>query len=298
MEHVRSFSREFPTGDRAVLHLESRSGEVIVEGRDVDKVVVDAVIHVWTDLSSEADDAAALVERNMELDGHRVIIRTPSIDQRQGWGAMFGHGSRVDYHVRVPRRTAARVLARSGAVQITRVEGVVHTEALSGKIGIDEVTGNVTVVSRSGNVLVERVQGDVTADARSGKLRIRDVRGCLQIESRSGSIELDGVAGDVRASARSGSVNIDNLDGKLQLRAHAGSVRFRGRVTDDVEIEANAGSITFAIDPAFPFYVEAESAVGSVSSDLPPRRERPGDGDGGPRVRLRTRAGSIRLTRM
>jgi hypothetical protein len=298
MEHVRSISREFATGDKAVLHLESRSGEVIVEGRDGDRVTVDAVIHVWTDLSTDADDAAALVERNMELDGHRVIIRTPSIDQRQGWGAMFGHGSRVDYHIRVPRRTAVRVLARSGAVQITRVEGVVHTEALSGKIGIDEVTGNVTVVSRSGNVLVERVQGDVSADARSGKLRIRDVRGSLQIESRSGRIELDSIAGDVRASARSGSVNLDNLEGKLSLRAHAGSVRFRGRVIDDVEIEANAGSITFAVDPAFPFFVEAESSVGSVSSDLPPRRERPGTGEGGPKVRLRTRAGSIRLTRM
>jgi hypothetical protein len=74
-------------------------------------------------------------------------------------------------------------------------------------------------------------------------------------------------------------------------------MRYRGRVCDDMDIEAHAGSITLAVDPDAPFFVDAESQVGSVRSDLAPRRNGGTAAAGGPRVKLRSRAGSIRLTR-
>ena len=82
----------------------------------------------------------------------------------------------------------------------------------------------------------------------------------------------------------------------MQAKSRAGSVRFKGAVHGDVDIEAHAGSIVFAVDPAFPFYIDAESHGGSVRSDLPPRAKGDAPQAGGPRVRLRTRAGSIRIT--
>lgn len=299
MEHVRTVTREFHTGEKAVLHLEARSGDVIVEGRnDRASVVIDAVVRVWTDLSAEADDAAALVERNMEQDEHRVIVRAPSLQNRQGWSGLFGGRSRIDYHVVVPVRSAVRVLSRSGGVQITRIEGVVHTEALSGKIGVEDVRGNVTVVSRSGTVLVERIEGNVSAEARSGRMRLREISGEARVDARSGTIDIEGVRGDLQATATSGSLNIDDAGARVRARAKAGSVRFRGRVAGDIDIEAHAGSITFAVDPAHPFFLEAEASVGSVRSDLEPRRGGGPPTDGGPKVRLRSHAGSIRITKL
>jgi hypothetical protein len=64
-----------------------------------------------------------------------------------------------------------------------------------------------------------------------------------------------------------------------------------------MDMEAHAGSITLAVDPEFPFFLDAETHVGSVRSDLPPRRNGSGPAAGGPRVKLRSHAGSIRLTR-
>lgn len=300
MEHIRTITRDFGTGARAVLHLESRSGSVVVEGREQDRVSVEAVVHFWSDISGEADDAAALVARGMEQDGHRVIMRAPSLTTAQGRGLLIHlglRGSRVDYAVQVPRKTAVRVLSRSGSVRIAHVDGVVHTEALSGKIAVEDVTGDVTTSSRSGGVQVERVRGKVTADARSGKLRIREVEGGVEAEARSGTLEIENVSGDVRAIARSGSMTIERCGGKLYARSRAGTMRYRGRVADDMDIEAHAGSITFAADPATPFFVDAESRAGGVHSDLAPRADGAGPGAGGPRVRLRSHAGSIRLTR-
>jgi len=298
MEHVRTITREFQTGEKAVLHLESRSGAVIVEGRESDRVVIDAVVRVWTDLSVEADDAARLVEQAMEQDAHRVIVRMPALPRREGWAVLFGQGSRVDYHVRVPLRCAVRVLSKSGTVQITRVEGVVHTEAMSGKVGIDDITGDVTAISRSGSLLVERVRGDVAADARSGKVVVNHVQGNVEIDARSGTVEVADVTGDVKIASRSGSVTIDDVRGGMNVKSRAGSTRYRGRVLADSEFEAVAGSIHLAVDPDFPFFVDAESLAGSVRSDLPPRRNGAAPASGGPKVRLRTRAGSIRLSKL
>jgi hypothetical protein len=273
---------------------------VIVEGRDLDRVVVEAVIRVWTDISAEADDAVALVERNMEQDGHRVIVRAPSLGTPEGhslFSLVGWRSSRVDYNVRVPRNTAVRVLSRSGAVQIGHVTGIVHTEALSGKISLADLGGDVTAISRSGALTVERVGGDLAVDARSGKVRIKDVRGRLTVESRSGALEVEDVGSEVRLLSRAGAVAVANVCGKLYARTRAGSMRYRGRVVADMDIEAHAGSITLAVDPDFPFFVDAESHVGSVRSDLPPRRNGGTPSGGGPRVKLRSRAGSIRLTR-
>jgi DUF4097 and DUF4098 domain-containing protein YvlB len=300
MEQVRTVTRTFPTGHKAVLHLEARSGSVIAEGRDIDHVIVEATVHVWTDISAEADDAATLVERNMEQDGHRVIVRAPSLRTEEGRG-IFGivgwKSSRIDYLVRIPRHTAVRVLSRSGAVQIAHVEGLVHTEALSGRIGVEDVNGDVTASSRSGSLLIERVNGDLSVDARSGKVRVKDVTGKASIEVRSGSLEVEDVAGDLRVISRAGSVSVANAGGKLYARSRAGSMRYRGRVCDDMDIEAHAGSVTLAVDPDFPFFIDAESHVGSVRSDLPPRRNGAGPAVDGPKVRVRSHAGSIRLTR-
>lgn len=300
MEHVRTITREFETGEKAVLHLESRSGSVVVEGRASDRIVVEAAVRVWTDLSSEADDAASLVARGMEQDAHRVIVRAPSLRTGEGRGIFTLVGmkrSRIDYHVRVPLRTAVRVLSRSGAVRITHVEGLVHAEAMSGRVGIEAVKGDVTAVSRSGALLVERITGNLTVDVRSGKVRIKGVSGTLGVEARSGSIEIEDVGGDVRLLSRAGSVSVANAGSKLYARTRAGSTRYRGRVAGDFDIEAHAGSITLAVDPDYPFFIDAESHVGSMRSDLPPRRNGSAPAEGGPRVRLRSHAGSIRLTR-
>ena len=83
MEQLRTVTREFQTGDKAVLHLESRSGSVLVESRDADRIVVEATVKIWSDIAAEADDAAELVLRHMEQDGHRVIVRAPPINSSE-----------------------------------------------------------------------------------------------------------------------------------------------------------------------------------------------------------------------
>src|SRR5882724_8523372 len=103
MEHTRTITKEFETGNKAVLHVETRSGSVTVEGHDSASVHVEAIVHVWSDLAVEADEAASLVDQAIEQNEHRVIVRAPSLPHTEGWSLWGGkRGSRVDYNIRVP----------------------------------------------------------------------------------------------------------------------------------------------------------------------------------------------------
>ena len=298
MEHTRTIAREFVTGDKAVLHIEARSGAVAVESIRGDRVLVEAIVHVWSDLAVEADEAASLVARGMEQDAHRVIVRAPSLAQTEGWSLWGGkRGSRVDYSIRVPVATAVRVLSRSGRVQIARTDGRVHVESQSGRVSIDHIRGDVTVVARSGSVSIEHVQGEVTAEARSGRLEVGHVSGAATVAARSGALDVREIGGDLRVTAHTGSITIENARARVKAEAHTGAIRYRGRVAGDIDMRAHTGLIHLAVDPASPFFVDAESDLGAVRSDLPPRSGGGAQNGAGPKVRLRTHTGAIRLSR-
>lgn len=298
MEHTRTITREFATGEKAVLHVEARSGTVAVESAEGARVLVEAIVHVWSDLAVEADAAASLVARGMEQDAHRVIVRAPSMAQAEGWSIWAGkRGARVDYNIRVPVQTAVRVLSRSGQVQIARVDGRVHVESQSGRVSIDRIRGDVMVLARSGGVSIEHVEGDVTAEAKSGRLEIGQVTGAATASARSGALDLREIGGELSASAHTGSITIENARARIKAEAHTGAIRYRGRVAGDIDMTAHTGLIHLAVDPATPFFIDAESDLGAVRSDLPPRTGAAATNGTGPKVRLRTHTGAIRLTR-
>lgn len=301
MEMVRNVSREFVTGAEAALHLEARAGRVLVEGRPVDGVQIEAEIHIWSVSSDEADEAARAVDAGMEQDGDgRVIVHAPALRESSGGWSLLKlaqRGPRVDYRVRVPLTSSVSVLSRSGRVEISGVHGRVHCDVVSGRSQVRDIEGETTVVSRSGAVEVERIEGSVKLEARSGRIRLSDVRGAASVESRSGTIELSHVTGDVRVSGRTGSISVDAPGAAVQVRSRCGPVRYRGAVAGDVDIELHTGPIVFAVDSAAPIYIDAETRVGAVSSDLKPRRRGQPPATGGPKVRLRTHTGSIHLTR-
>jgi DUF4097 and DUF4098 domain-containing protein YvlB len=300
MEFTRTVERAFATSQKAVLHLEARSGAVAVETHGQPEVLVEAILRVWADHEVEVDEAALLVERGMSQDEQqRVIVRAPSLPQSEGWSFWGRRGARVDYNVRVPTQTAVRVLSRSGRIGVTGTQGRLHVESGSGRVQLQDIRGDLNVVTRSGAITIERVEGIVTAEARSGRIEVRMVKGNVGLQSRSGIIDVREVSGDLEARAHTGSITIDRPGGGVYARAHTGSIRFSGRVEGDVALSAQTGTVTMAVDPQQGFYLDAESDTGTVRSDLPPRRGgAAAPAEGGPKVRLRTHTGSIRLTRL
>ncbi len=300
MDFTRTITREYETPERAVLHVEARSGSVSVDSHAKQQIRVEAIIHVWSDHEAEADDAAQLVERAMAQDEQqRVIIRAPGLPQSEGWSFWGKRGARVEYNITVPVHTAVRALSRSGRVSVAHIEGRVHAESGSGRMTLEDIIGDVAIVSRSGNISVSNVKGLLTAEARSGRIEARDITGKAALQSRSGTIDIRNVSGDLEARAHTGTISIEGAHGSVYARAHTGSVRYSGLIEGDISLSAHTGSVLMAVDPAQPFFLDAESETGTVRSELPPRRGQATQPPArGPKVRLRTNTGSIRITRL
>lgn len=278
MEYFRAFTKTFDVGDEVELSIDSRSGLVSVRGEETRQVRVEVVARLWAESEEEADDQAELIERGIRQEGNRVTIRAPVL-VRPGLLILFGRGPRIDYQVTTPRATRAHVTSRSGRVEVESLAGPLELDVRSGRAAVREIGGNVQIVSRSGGVQVESIAGSLLLDSRSGSVRV----------SRCG--------GDVTIQSRSGSLQVEDVGRKLNIENRSGSVSYRGAVRAPFNIDVRSGSVRLAVDPNSRFFLDAESASGSVRSDLPLRRGAGGAAAraDGPTVRVRTRSGSIHI---
>jgi hypothetical protein len=196
---------------------------------------------------------------NVELVGDRLVVQ----QQRKSFTSFF---SRFDgsLHVRahVPHRSCVEIVTASGSATLDGTFAGLELTSSSGSVLVSgEVDGDTSAKTVSGDVRLPRVVGDVTVRTVSGDLAAESVDGCVSVNS---------VSGDVRVhSLREGTVTVQNVSG-------------------DVEIGIAPGS---SID------VDAGSASGELSSEVP-LSELPGD-DAGPKVIVRgnTVSGDFRVFR-
>lgn len=313
MEYIRTATREYQTGDAVNLRYDGRSGNILVEGADTDRVTVQVVAHVNEEGADAADMSMRRIMDGIDHSGSTITIRTPSIESSGPW-FFFNRGVRVDYAVTVPRGARCGLDSRSGRIEVARISGPVEINQRSGRTtvrmidkdaqitsksgatDIEEIGGSLTATSQSGKITVRGVRGDALVHSASGAVRVDQVGGGLEAHAASGSVDATEVGGDARLETASGRVSLADARGRTRLRSASGSIRFQGAVLGDLDAEVVSGSIRLEVDPRHPFYIDAETMSGSIRSDLPPRREGPPPA-GAPTVRLRSVSGAIRIGR-
>lgn len=296
MEYIRTFTRELHTGESAELSIENRSGTVAVRGEETAQVRIEVIAYLWAESDLEADEQAELIVRGIRQEGKSVTVRAPALLRPRPF-LFFSRAPRIDYQLTVPQRSTASISSRSGRVEVENLAGPLEVTARSGRVSVREIGGDTRIASISGSVQVDAIAGSLVIDSRSGGARVSRCRGNVKVHSRSGSLQVEEVGGSLEAETRSGSTSISGVGGALKLTARSGSVRYQGAVGGPFDIDVVSGSVRLAVDPNSRFFLDAESTSGSVRSDLPLRRRAGGAPPrDGPRVRIRTRSGSILLT--
>lgn len=314
MEYIRTHTLEFSTGPACRLAVENQSGATVIEGHETERVTIQVIAHLWVDTAADADDTMARILRGIRQESGSVRIDIPPLRSAGPW-FFFGRGSRVDLQIEVPRHTAARVSGRSGRVEVARVEGPVEIDQRSGRatvIGVgrdvrihsrsgsvdaEDIGGGLTVRSRTGKVTARRIAGETNIQSRTGAVQVEEAGGEVQVRSRTGRIAIERARGDVRAGTTTGAIVVSDAGGRLHLEATTGAVRYRGAVCGDMDIRVTTGAITLEVDPERPFFLDAETVTGKISSDLQPRREGAPPA-GAPSVRLRAVTGAINIKRL
>lgn len=271
----RIIERRFETGAEVYLDIESRNGDVIVQGGDIAEVRIVAEVDIDAESLADAERDVRAVEEGMRADDSRVKVVAPSSERTTF--LFFGRGLKVDYRVTVPRQTQVKVESRNGRVEVV------------------EAGGDVAVENRNGSVRIEKIGGDARISSRNGRVEAVDCAAEVYLMSRNGSAHATKIDGSVSAETRNGDVSVQDARGSVKMRSRNGSLRYTGRVDANLDIEVEGdGSVRLAIPADSRFELDAEAVRGDVRSDLPVRETSASSGRR-PTVRLRTVNGSIKI---
>ena len=200
-----------------------------------------------------------------------------------------------------------RAKTSAGSLRFGRIKGPVWGRTSAGSVKLTSCDSAVDVKTSSGSVEVGDVAGDVRAQTSGGSLRFGEIQGSIWGKTSSGSIRVTRCNGNTEVQTSSGSIKLENLAGTVNARTSSGSIR--ASLTDQPDGECNlhtsAGSITLTLIPDIAINLDAETRAGRVSTDfavtsviqgrIPKNRLRGSINGGGPLLKLRTSAGSIRL---
>ncbi|MGH8996576.1 MAG: DUF4097 family beta strand repeat-containing protein, partial [Acidimicrobiales bacterium] len=135
------------------------------------------------------------------------------------------------------------------------------------------------------------------ASTASGSVVIGEVGGHVRAKTASGDIEVGSAAGaDLRGV--SGDVRLGALHGDASMRTVSGSVRVAACDRGRVEISSVSGDISVGVADGTTVQLDAQTAGGTVRSEIPLEDEPP-RGGAGPDVVIsaRTVSGAVVLER-
>jgi DUF4097 and DUF4098 domain-containing protein YvlB len=195
----------------------------------------------------------------VELVGDRLVVQ----QRRGGLSNLFGRfDESFKARIHVPHGTDVEILTASADSTIDGRIAELNVKSASGKFLVSgDVAGSVTAKTVSGDVRIPSVNGD---------LLVQTVSGDVAAQSVEGSVTAKSVSGDVRVAAlRDGKVNVQSVSGDVGLGIASGT----------------------SVD------VDAGTASGHLSSEMP-LSDAPGPNPG-PTVVVRgnTVSGDIRLFR-
>ncbi|MBL9139211.1 MAG: DUF4097 family beta strand repeat protein [Verrucomicrobiales bacterium] len=303
-----SVEKTFKAADGGRLVIETDRGSLAVSGHDSDEVRV--TVNRKVVRGSDSAAAEVLKDHKVEFsqDGGviRVICDLPGTDS---WG--FGKPQlEIDIQAQVPRRFNVEATTAGGSVTARQIKGAVLLKTSGGSLHIDSIEGSLQGKTSGGSIRASDLSGEIDLHTSGGSISIDKASGsALKANTSGGSIRLVGISSPADVKTSGGSIEVEATAGPLTAGTSGGSIRaeFSQPLKGDVVLKTSAGGITVALPGSAAVNLDASTSAGSVRSDFAvdggsndgkDRSSLKGSiNGGGPALRLRTSAGSIKIRR-
>ncbi|MFN8470671.1 MAG: hypothetical protein U0822_00500 [Anaerolineae bacterium] len=251
----------FETGPQAEVSIENVHGEINFEAWDEPRVRVEATWwgeHVRVVLWGEGNRVEARTEIERHDDGSR------------GW---FGRERppKVDYLVRAPRDTHARLRNVTGPVRVGGLHGQVEVSSVDGAVELRDIEGDVYAQATNGAVFGANLTGALHGQTTNGSITVQGGQlASAQAETVNGTIAIAGLIAGCQVDART-------VNGTLDLS-----------LADGVQADVDASGLSLGVSISGP---QTAQAKGRASW-----RGTVGQGQPGARVTYRTVNGRLQVT--
>lgn len=235
------YQETFSVKPGTVLKVYNRNGDIEVSSWDRDYVEVEAIKqrHWWNSLLKEP--------RIDVTSGNELFVRTL-------YSMALSEAIPVQYRIAVPKGVL-----------------VTHLETSTGKIHVNEVSGDVDAKTSTGDIQIHRVDGFVKAVTSTGKIHITGVGGLFGAQTNTGKI----------------SVEVPEIRDNLEIRSSNGSITvfLSPDIAARLEVSTSNGQITYEDLPLTVNELSKTKLTGKL-------------GEGSERIYIKTSTGSINLKKL
>lgn len=289
---VREITETYEVTPGGQVFLKIPVGDIEVHAGSGDTATITAkLVFPHSDTESEVDEILEELDLQMEQtdEGFRVTAERVQ-GKKSGW-LRWGNSNRVYVDVKVVVPTEYNVEARTSG----------------GDIEVENLTGHVVAKTSGGDIEIGHVKGGVEISTSGGDIRVEHAVGEVRAHTSGGDVEIDEAEGPVTASTSGGDVHIGRVVGRLSASTSGGDVsaHIDGPLSEDADLGTSGGDVTVWIDEAVGVYLDARTSGGDVTAKgITLKIDGGGYGKsklsgevngGGPRLKLRTSGGDIRV---
>ncbi len=297
---TETIKKSFPVSPGGSLTVKSSIGTVEVQAVDAN----DVNIELTRQIKAANEKEFQQIIKDLQLDFvHRgsdveVLVKLP---EEWGWDKI--KRIRMDMKITIPLVYNVKVRT-VGVIRTNDLQGTVQLASSGFPLTTGNVRGSVNLSSSGGQIEAGNVNGPATVSSDGGPIRIGNIDGDFNVRSSGGSINARRVDGSVTAHSSGGYIRIMEITNAINAITQGGEVStyISRQPQSDLSFVTLGGSVNLRLNENVKLSLDADVATGSVYSDFPlPQREPSSSivqGDingGGPKVTVRTAAGSLTL---